>query len=278
MAHRRHTHGADGTRLSVIVRDGDPTRPLFLLVHGLASNAHLWDGVGDRLADCGVRSIAVDQRGHGHSDRPDDGFDFPTLVDDLTRILAEHGGGQVVAVGQSWGGNVVLELAARQPDLVDAVGLVDGGFLRLRSEFPDLDTMLGALAPPVFDGLTRSQVEAGLRARYAHWPDTGVDGHLANFEDLDDGTVRARLSRSAHLTILRHLWEHDPDEVVGGLDRPVLVIGARDGATRKETRVAEFAAASEVVTVEWYDGHHDIHAEQPDLVAGRLLALVEGPP
>lgn len=275
MARRRHVEAADGSLLSVVVRDGDPGRPVFLLVHGLASNAHLWDGVADRLAECGLRSIAVDQRGHGRSARPGTGFDFPTLVGDLTRVLDQEGGGRAVAVGQSWGGNVVLELAARRPDLVEAVGLVDGGFLRLRSEFPDLDTMLESLAPPVFDGLTRVQLEAGLRARYAHWPPAGVDGHLANFEDLEDGTVRARLARTDHLAILRHLWEHDPDAVVARLDRPVLVIGARDGAGRKEERVAEFEAASGVVTVEWHTGHHDIHAEQPELVAERLLAFVE---
>ena len=42
----------------------------FLLVHGLASNARLWDGVARRLASAGHSAVAVDLRGHGRSPRP----------------------------------------------------------------------------------------------------------------------------------------------------------------------------------------------------------------
>jgi len=45
----------------------------FVLVHGLASNARLWDGVARRLAGAGHSSAAVDLRGHGRSDKPDTG-------------------------------------------------------------------------------------------------------------------------------------------------------------------------------------------------------------
>ncbi len=57
----------------------------FLLVHGLASNARMWDGVGEELARLGHPSVAIDQRGHGRASKPDDGYDFGTLTNDLLR-------------------------------------------------------------------------------------------------------------------------------------------------------------------------------------------------
>ena len=65
--------------------EGDQTP--FLLVHGLASNCCTWEGVATRLHELGHPVAAVDQRGHGQSDKPDTGYEFPTLCRDLVRVL-----------------------------------------------------------------------------------------------------------------------------------------------------------------------------------------------
>ena len=54
-----------GPRLAL--RRADGPRRAYLLVHGLASNARLWDGVARRLAGAGHAVAAVDLRGHGRS-------------------------------------------------------------------------------------------------------------------------------------------------------------------------------------------------------------------
>src|SRR4051794_24671205 len=107
----------DDLSLHVIQRDGDDEEVPFLLVHGLSSNARLWDGVGERLQQLGHSSASVDQRGHGRSGKPDSGYDFETVTDDLAAVIKSLGWDRPVVVGQSWGGNVVLELAYRFPDL-----------------------------------------------------------------------------------------------------------------------------------------------------------------
>ena len=66
---------ADGVRLHVRHWPGEPDRTPFLLVHGLSSNARLWDGVATRLAAAGYPAYAVDLRSHGESERPPDGYD-----------------------------------------------------------------------------------------------------------------------------------------------------------------------------------------------------------
>ena len=62
-----------------------------LLVHGLASNARLWDGVALHLARRGHRVVAVDQRGHGRSSKPDDGYDMANVANDLRLLIDELG-------------------------------------------------------------------------------------------------------------------------------------------------------------------------------------------
>src|SRR5260370_37317903 len=112
--------------------DSDPQRLPLLLLHGLASAAVIWDLTAPLLAR-ERRVVALDQRGHGQSDKPDDGYDFATIVADALAAAEALGFGERFAVaGHSWGANVALELAAAYPQRVAALALVDGGFGMLR--------------------------------------------------------------------------------------------------------------------------------------------------
>src|SRR6266581_1553482 len=103
---------ASGLRLAY--RDwGGSGRPI-VLVHGLASSYRIWDLVGPSLADR-FRVVALDQRAHGRSDRPDDSFEFSTYVADLREFLDLLGLDRAVLVGHSWGGNVVVQFGVDQP-------------------------------------------------------------------------------------------------------------------------------------------------------------------
>jgi pimeloyl-ACP methyl ester carboxylesterase len=263
---------AQGVTLHTRLRRSGRGMP-FLLVHGLASNERLWDGVASAVAEGGYDSVAVDQRGHGRSSQVVDGFDFATLAADLDAVIAATFDRPVVAVGQSWGANVVLELAARHQERVAALGLVDGGFIRLADVFPSWEHARAQLEPPHFDGLTMAQVEATMRTRLSGFSDEAVAAQLANLEELPDGTVAARLRRPNHLAILRHMWDHDPDATVARLAIPMRVIAVNGDDPLRRDRVETFAAAGRSVEVRWVEGHHDVHAEQPQVVAGILLDL-----
>ena len=56
--------------------------PPLLLLHGLASSSHIWNLVAPLLAARGYAVSALDQRGHGESDKPDSGYGFDTIVAD----------------------------------------------------------------------------------------------------------------------------------------------------------------------------------------------------
>jgi pimeloyl-ACP methyl ester carboxylesterase len=266
---------------------GGPAPRPFVLVHGLASNARLWDGVAVALAAHGHRAIAVDLRGHGHSDAPDDGYDTETCADDLAALLVAEelvGDQAPIVVGQSWGGNVVLSLAARRPGLVAGVGCVDGGWTRLRETFPSFAECWAALAPPRFDAMTYKHLVRVVRASHFDWPPAGVEGALANLVETPSGGVRARLSRSHHQSIVRSLYEGDPATLYPKVKVPVLLVPATGeqpepgehagkGATR--AAIEQALATLPDARVRWYPGaDHDLHAQFPERLAADLLTLL----
>src|SRR5437899_11286344 len=159
----RRIEVAPGVALHVEVRMGSRPAAPFVLVHGLASNARLWDGVAEHLHGAGHTVVAIDQRGHGRSDAPDLGYDLDTAVADLLTLIDTLELDRPVLAGQSWGGNVVLELGWRRPDAVRGIACVDGGVIELSQAFPSWEDCLAALTPPALDHRT----PAGLEARIA---------------------------------------------------------------------------------------------------------------
>lgn len=272
---RRQVVVADGVELSVILRESGSDASAFLLVHGLASNARLWDGVAEHLHDVGHPSVAVDLRGHGMSARPDDGYDFARVSRDLARVVESVLGRPVIVAGQSWGGNVAIEFAHRRPDLVSGVVCVDGGFLRLADEFEDWESTARRLAPPDFSGLTMDQLRERARHRFADWPEAAIEAQLANFEIDGAGRVAARLSRERHMTILRHLWEHDSDRTARRIDVPTLVLAVDKEGEGRSDRVEAFVRSLGDGTVDWLDADHDVHAQHPKEVASLLTAFAD---
>lgn len=264
----------EGVMLSAIPWNLDGERTPVLLVHGLASNARLWDGVGADLAGRGHPVLAVDQRGHGLSSKPEDGYDFETITRDLHRLLTRMGwlDRPPVLAGQSWGGNVVLDLAVRHPEAVSGLVLVDGGTIDLSARFADWPTCQAALAPPPLAGTQLTDMEAWLRGNHPDWPESGIAGTLANVEVLGDGTVRPWLSRENHMRILRHLWDHHPRDLYPHVRVPVVMVMAEDRSNQrwmngKRDEVTGAARALSQATVHWVEGDHDLHAQHPDVVA-----------
>ncbi|HXL46038.1 MAG TPA: alpha/beta hydrolase [Candidatus Binatia bacterium] len=267
---------APGVALHVEQRIGARGAAPFVLVHGLASNARLWDGVAEHLHAAGHTAIAIDQRGHGRSDAPEAGYDLDTAIADLLALIGALELERPVLVGQSWGGTVVLELAWRRPDAVRGIACVDGGVVDLAQSYPVWEDCLAKLTPPALDHLTLAELESRIRKGVPHFPDRAIAAYLHCFRTRADGTVEARLARSRHLTILRSLWEHRPSTRWASLKTPTLLLladagdAARTTAKRRAEAVA-LAAGGKLRSTWFSPGHHDLHLEFPERV-GDLLA------
>lgn len=105
----------------------NPGRQRVLLVHGIGMGHAVYDRFTERIAPF-VEVISVDLPGFGESPEPEAPLSIPATADLLAEAFdarrGELGSGPVTAIGHSMGSQVVAELAARHPALVDRVVLV----------------------------------------------------------------------------------------------------------------------------------------------------------
>lgn len=255
--------------------DDSPGTPV-LLIHGLASNARLWDGAARTLARMGHAVTAVDLRGHGLSDKPDHGYAMSDVADDIADVLCALPGydtaNKPLVIGQSWGGNIVVEVAHRHGDLVRGAVAVDGGTINLAQAFPDWEECARTLSPPALDGMKYERLRSYIRAAHPDWTDEAIDGQMHNMERLPDDTIRPWLSRDRHITVLRGLWEHNPSRLWSEIAVPVMFTPAAKGndphTQNKRKQVAEAVASLAKGRAEWFEpADHDLHAQFPDRFA-----------
>ncbi len=242
-------------------------------LHGLASQAHIWDLVAPSLTDS-FRVIAVDQRGHGLSDKPDSGYDFATITSDLDAILNTLKIERAVLAGHSWGGNVALQYAVDQPDRVSELVLIDGGFLQVGDRI-DWPTTEKFLEPPDLMGTPVDEFRAGMKMWIGSaWSPEAEAITLQNFEVRADGTIAPWLRKSNHMQVVRAIWEHRPSELWTRVQCPVLMIPAvapepHDARTRDtlENKHRNIALAEQHLkrsqTIWMTDTIHDIPLQRP---------------
>jgi pimeloyl-ACP methyl ester carboxylesterase len=262
--------------------------PPILLIHGLASAANIWDLTAPFLARRGFRVVALDQRGHGESDKPDHGYSFAEILADDHAAAEALGLERPIVVGHSWGGGVVLNYAAAYPQDVHAIVLVDGGFIQMNQRDGwTKERMLKDLAPPQFAG-TPAEVFLTFPRRGPLadiWSPQLEDIFLHIVELRADGTVAPRLSLANHLQILEAMWDQPTLALYDQVSCPILLVCPEQQATDDRSRqfqrakregIARILAAHSSVRVEYLpDTIHDVPLQRPETLAA-LIAQMAG--
>jgi len=101
----------DAVRLH-IEDSGGGGRPV-VLIHGWPLSSQAWAQQVSALQAAGYRVVAYDRRGFGQSDKPESGYDYDTLADDLQRVIEQCGLQHVTLVGFSMGGGEVARYIGR---------------------------------------------------------------------------------------------------------------------------------------------------------------------
>lgn len=134
MVRRLDVTGADGVRLAAweFSEAASPSgEPAALLLHGLMGRAFHWTGTA-RWLGASRRVVALDQRGHGQSERPPTAgpahsvaYGREAFVADAEAAVEQLGLAPVTLIGHSMGALTAWQLAARRPDLVAALVICD---------------------------------------------------------------------------------------------------------------------------------------------------------
>jgi triacylglycerol lipase len=170
--------------------------PPMLLLHGFGGSATNWFCVMGALG-AKHHVIAIDQAGFGASDKPRRGYGGDFLAESAHAFLRKLGVKHAVVAGASMGGDVAARLAARHPEDVERLILIDSSGLDLtprKSDFPrdphtlaEQEQILRAIfADPAFvtPALVRQRLEAHLRNgdsyTLTHWSgdDAGLESLL----------------------------------------------------------------------------------------------------
>jgi 2-succinyl-6-hydroxy-2,4-cyclohexadiene-1-carboxylate synthase len=110
--------------VDLFVRDTASDRPAMLCLHGMEGRGETFTGLIAHYRDR-YRVIAPDMRGHGYSGRPIARYAFEDLAEDMHELLRQLGATPAVVLAHSMGANVACFLAARQPEAVKALLLLD---------------------------------------------------------------------------------------------------------------------------------------------------------
>jgi pimeloyl-ACP methyl ester carboxylesterase len=211
-----------------------------ILIHGLASSVYTWAGVIGPLAQ-GFDVVALDLPGFGASSQPDD-LAFSDYLPTMIGFMDALGIEKASLVGNSMGGAVALQTAARAPDRLDKVVLLDSaGFSLKEGERPFPVKLLASRAMgwmaerlPIRRLLTRATLRYLLHDR-ERLTDERIDEYVAPF--LRSGAVASARS------LLRSRIDEGFVADLGGIDAKALVLWGRFDPWLPESDADRFVSA-----------------------------------
>ncbi|GAA0477603.1 alpha/beta fold hydrolase [Streptomyces sp. NPDC046215] len=207
-----YARSADGTRIAYQVRGEGPV-PLVLLA-GQACTHHWWDTVRDDFHPA-HRTVTLDYRGTGDSDKPDVPYSTEGFADDVIAVLDHLGAGRAHVYGTSMGGRVAQHVAARHPRRTAALvlGCTSPGGRHAVERGHDVRKALAQEGPRARQALLELMYTPGRLA-----------GHPGPHHTLGDATMPA-YARRRHLAASRR---HDAWDALPGIAAPTLVLHGTD--------------------------------------------------
>jgi len=252
---------------------GRPDATPVLFGHGVLFSGRSFAAQVARLRD-GHRCVTIDWRGQGRSPATESGYDMDTLTDDVVGVIEALGLGPVHYVGLSMGGFVGMRLAARHPDLVRSLALLDTSAGPEPPENVPRYKLLARVYGLLGIGPLRSRVE-----KIMFGPTYLADPRSTAEIDAWIAEVAAA-KRSGIKKAIYGVTDRQPVlDLLPRITAPTLVaVGSDDVATpvEKSETIAAGIAGSRLEVVP--DAGHSSSIEQPEIIADLIEAFIEAQP
>ena len=246
--------------------------PTVILLHGTSANHAVWEPVGDLLENHAT-VIALDQRGHGRSDKPASGYTGDDFVCDVVAVLDALGIERAVVAGHSLGGRNSWLAAARHPDRVVGAVVVDYTPFIEAPVIDELDTRVALGFRPFADV---DEIKSFLHDRYpAILPGAVARRARWGYQRIEDGRWFPLALPEAMSQLIDGFRTPYDEEFRSVPTRMTHLRGSKSRIVSElawETAIAE-RPDDRWVTVKGAD--HYIPEELPELVAAEILQSLE---
>ena len=283
---QRFFEAPDGT-FSYLDWGGDG--PLTHIAHATGFCAGVYDPLAQMLATrLGV--VGMDNRGHGRTSAPADPKNlrsWNTFADDLgfffNRLKAP-----VISIGHSLGAVSSMMLAARQPQLIKALILIDPTimsqslnlllFISQRLGFTKIFPIVSGAArrKPVWPDRSTIQEAYSKRVPFNKWTDGFLKGYLDyGFEEIESGSLKLRCQPAwesrCFSTCPAAVWK-----IPAQLKMPVLIIYGSSSDVFVSKCALKFKKECPMVELKRMEGTgHFVPMEQPQQTAKSVFEFLE---
>ncbi|CAD0218131.1 PcbD [Planktothrix agardhii] len=230
-----------------------------LLLHGLADQGLVWKQLGEKLSDR-YHIIAPDMRGHGESSKPNQGYTFTEVIEDL-EILMEHlNWSKAHILGHSWTGKMAAIWAKQNPERFNSLILVDPIFIMklpglFKLTLPILYRQLDCLkliGP--FASFEQAENLAKQLAQFSGWSDLQQELFISGMEQKTDGSWGSKFGIAARNEIFEQVME--VPGLTENIDIPTLLIQPEKGVNRMEWQLKPYKQYLTQLEIQRVAGNH----------------------
>lgn len=140
---------------------GDPAAPPLILLHGYTDSSFSFSRVLPLLAES-FRVFALDQRGHGDSERPENGYALTDFAADVIAFMDAIGAPRAAVVGHCMGSFVAQQAALVAPERVARLVLIASAASPRKSGMYEFQQAVESLSDPVPEQFAREFQESTL--------------------------------------------------------------------------------------------------------------------
>jgi pimeloyl-ACP methyl ester carboxylesterase len=228
--------------------------PPVVLLHGLLQSGEGMRHLAEQLS-LDREVLVPDLRGRGESDRPEGGYDPPTMADDVAGLIDRLGVERLALIGRLHGGLVAYHLAARRPELVCGVVLGDAN--------PEVTADRASQALAAVSSLPRAFASLADATRFYEEglglsPDRARHDIPSDLEAMPDGGYRWRHDLEIVRQIEAAAIPRSDWDVLGRLRCPVLILRGQRGEIRPETAERMLATIPHARAQTIYGTTHDV--------------------
>jgi pimeloyl-ACP methyl ester carboxylesterase len=218
--------------------------------------------------------LLFDQRGHGKSFKPEDGYSPEDYADDLLSIINELGWSAIDLVGHSMGGRNAMNFAFRFPNRVRKLVIEDIGPNADASAVERIKGLL-AIVPTPFASKEKARIfftdEFIERAKNYPQPKALGQYFYANMDVKSDGSADWRFSKEAIIKSLEDGRSKDRWNEIESLEMPCLLIRGETSVDLNRKTFDEILKRNpRIIGVEIEKSGHWVHFDQPDLFISAL--------